>query len=248
MKSSIWLCIVLSFLKSGSSDMLGGTQWIQTFILGSHFEKGIFVSTVSTETVVIAAAACHSFSSCTLFCQENDGTYTFWRIIADPFLENDGQETTKKCWTSEDRGSIIPQLTGVSASARNLHPSFPERNANNLIDGVYNGNADGTAMVRGANAYILLDLGQEVLMRRIKIRPPYSLFNLGRFAAFNVLLGNTPQTFDFSTYELLGHYEGPYDSLEFVYIVDLEPPRSGCYVSIQRTVLGDFQIGNVQIY
>ena len=230
--------------------MPGGRQWIQTFVLGSHFNSGIFVSTFHGKKLMLAASFCHSFSNCALFCQEKDGTFTLWRIIADPFLENDAQGTAKKCWTSEEQGNFIPQLTGASASGRNTPSHHPLRTPGNLIDGVYSGTYDDTGMVIGTDPYFLIDLGEEVIVKKIKLRPNYVNVHVNRFHKITVRIGDVPKTGDFSTYEELGYYQGPYSGKEFIWSFEVDPPVSGRYVSIQKasTVHTILQIGHLQIY
>ena len=248
MKGFTGIFILLLILRDVRSDKIVKTPWLPTHIQDTFFEAVTPVIDIAYKNLIRASLLCDSFISCFIFCQENDGTFSFWKIIADPFLGENAQGTTKKCWTRHPRGNFIPLLTGVTISGSSLHSSFPERMPTNLLNGVYNFQSLSSAHFRGPTSpYFLVDLGEKLFVRKINLHAPTGPAASTRFAQISVRLGNVAQTGDFSSYVQCGYFEGP-DIPTGVFSIEVNLPLPYRFVSAQKYTLDEFMAIHLQIY
>ena len=248
MKGFSVIFILLSILRDVRSDKIVKTTWLPTHIQDAVFDGIEPVLDVPYKNLFRSSLLCDSFATCFIFCQENDDTFSFWKIIADPFLGENAQGPTKKCWTRHPRGNFIPLLTGVTISGSSLHPLYPERNPENLLDGVFVFKGFSSAYFQGTTSpYFLVDLGEKLFVRKINLYAPNGPSASYRFAQISVRLGNVAQTGDFSSYVECGYYEGPGIEDEIVSIeVNLPVPYR--FVSAQKYTLDQFMVTHLQIY
>ena len=248
MKGFAQIILVISILRGSMSINVIQTPWLPTLVLDSWFANSIKVSSVSALSLFRVSRLCESFSKCTLFCQENDSSFSFWRMLADPFLGENEQGVTKKCWTRQLRGNFVPHLTGVTISGSSIHWLFTERKASNLMDGVYNSDDVSTAFFKTQRSYFLIDLGQKFYLKAIKLYPLYGNSPRGRFSKISVRLGNTRRSGHFTDYTEVGYFDIGETPSDFVFTTDVNSPMQYRYVSVQSMTLDELVVGHVQIY
>ena len=242
------IILVFSILRGSKSINVIQAPWLPTFVLDSWFTNGIKVSNVSELSLFRVSRLCESFSTCTLFCQENDNSFSFWRMLADPFLGENEQGVTKKCWTRQLRGNFVPHLTGVTISGSAIHWLLPYCRATNLMDGVYDSKEASTAFFKNQRCYFLIDLGQKLHVKAIKLYPYYGNNMPWRFSKVSVRLGNTRRSGYFTDYTEFGYFEIGKRLSFFAFTTDVNSPMPYRYVSVQSMTLGEFMVGHVQIY
>ena len=243
-------CLTIVTVKvEGSPYDEQNTPWLPTTILESVLLHEAYVSETSTTSLFFAARTCESFTRCSLFCQDSESSFSYWFIIADPFLDHSDQGVTKKCWARQLRGNFISDKNGVSVSAwpHNLwyHARKPD---SDFLDGYYNGNIDQTLHLWPSyGAYFVIDLGSEVYIWRIKIFRSELGRKLGRFRKVSIRLGHTAETGDFSRYSELAYFNGDPTHLNFFFVVEPKPPQVGRYISVQTMSTKDLQVAHVQV-
>ena len=224
------------------------TPWLPTLVLDSWFANSIKVSNVSALSLFRVSRLCESFSTCTLFCRENDSSFSFWRMLADPFLGENEEGVTKKCWTRQLRGNFIPHLTGVTISGSSIHWLYRGRKATNLMDGVYNSDEGSTAFFKNQRSYFLIDLGQKLYVKAVRLYPLYLNRPFWRFYKVAVRLGNTYRSRFFPDYTEVGYFDIGETPSDFVFTTDVNLPMQYRYVCVQSMTLNEFVVGHVQIY
>ena len=241
-------CLAIVTLKvRGSPYDEQNTPWKPATILESVLLHEAYVSETSTTSLFFAARTCESFTRCSLFCQDSESSFSFWFIIADPFLDHSNQGVTKKCWTRQLRGNFISDKNGVTVSAWPFHSLFPARTTDDdFLDGYYNGDQDQTLHLWPSyGAYFIIDLGSEVYVRRIKIFRSEANRILGRFRKVSIRLGHTAETGDFSRYSELAYFNA--DPTDFFFVVEPKPPQIGRFISVQTMSTKDLQVAHVQV-
>ena len=251
--AALFPCLAIVTSKVEGSPHDESTPWLPTAILESALMYVAWskISSVSTSSLFFAARSCELFTWCTLFCQDSETTFSFWFVIADPYLDHSDRGTTKKCWTRQLRGNFLSDKNGVTVSAWPVNSYFPQRSTDDFLDGFYTGHWDETLHLGGVSghygAFFLIDLGAELYVRRIKIYNPtiHHLYD-ERFRNISIRLGNTGG--DFSENPEIGFFEGPPTGFAFSFVVKLKVPQLGRYLSAQSLSSEDFQVGHVQVH
>ena len=248
MKGFLQIISVISIFRCSKSINVIQTPWLPTLVLDSWFANKIAVSNVSELSLFRVSRLCESFSKCLLFCQENDSSFSFWRMLADPFLGEMEQGVTKKCWTRQLRGNFIPHLSGVTISGSSIHWLCKECKTTNLIDGFYDGSMVGAVFFKNARTYFLIDLGQKFHVKTIKLYPHFENVNIDRFAKISVRLGNIRRSGYFNDYTEFGYFEVGEASSVFVFTTEVNSPMQYRYVSVQSMTFSELVVAHVQIY
>ena len=255
--AALFPCLAIVTSKVEGSPYDENTPWLPTTIRESVVTAGF--SSVSTSSLFFAARSCELFTWCALFCQESETTFSFFSVIADPYLDHSDQGTTKKCWTRQLRGNFLSDKNGVTVLAWPKNSYFRNRFTEDLLNGFYDGNWDESIHLGGFpgrfGACFRIDLGAELYVRRIKI------YTVGitslyphRFQKISIRLGNTAGDFsgssagDFSGNPEIGYFEGPPTGFTFSLVIELKVPQLGRYLSAQTLSKDDFQFGHVQVH
>ena len=238
---------IFAFKVEGSPHDEKGTPWLPTVILESTLMPGRYISNVSTSSLFFAARSCEFFTWCSLFCQDSETEFSFWLIIADPYLDHSDRGVTKKCWTRQLRGNFISDKNGVTVSAWPVHSEFPERSTDDFLDGIFNGYWDTTLHLGPSyGSFFLIDLGTELYVRRIKIYNAAIAGTYDRFSKISIRLGNTGG--DFSLNPEITFFEGPPSGFAFSFVFEPRAPKLGRYISAQCLSATEFQVGHVQVH
>ena len=243
-------CLAIVTVKvEGSPYDEQNTPWLPTTILESVLLHEAYVSETSTTSLFFAARTCESFTRCSLFCQDSESSFSFWLILADPFLDYSNQGVSKKCWTRQLRGNFISDKNGVTVSAWPFNWMFPARTTDDdFLDGYYNNDVDQTLHIWPTyGAYFIIDLGSEVYVWRIKIYRGGVGVSFGRFSKVSIRLGHTAETGDFSRYSELGFFDGDPTDTYFSFVVEPEYPQIGRFISVQTMSTVSLQVGHVQV-
>ena len=243
-------CLAIVTLNVGGSPYdEKNTPWQPTTILKSVLLHEAYVSETSTTSLFLAARTCESFTRCSLFCKDSESSFSFWFIIADPFLDHSNRGVTKKCWTRQLRGNFIAEKNGITVSAWPFNWYYPARTTDNdFLDGYFNGDPDRTLhMWSSYGAYFIIDLGSELYVWRIKIYRAAIGRSFNRFSKVSIRLGHTAETGDFSRYSELAFFDGDPTDLYFFFIVEPKHPQIGRYISVQTMSTEPLQVSHVQV-
>ena len=180
-----------------------------------------------------ASRYCQLTGYCYLFCHESEGSFSLWKILASPNMNEDATEGVKNCWTNRPSKNFIPALSGVSIRGSNTIPAAPKRILENLIDGIYTFKRSDVYQANSEEyTYFVIDLGMKKMIEKIVL---YSTDIDGdlRFEKLSIRLGNHEVGNDFSSYEEIYYYVGPNPTTDFVLTIALDVPVSARYVSVQ---------------
>lgn len=164
---------------------------------------------------------------------------------------SEGDGNLLLCWTDKTSTNfILSENVTISGSANK--PEYPLRVVENLIDGLYGRTMNECYLsMYVPNPYLLLDFSIRQHVSVVHVRGQNSDNIAIHFESIEVRIGNTSSSGDFSSYELIGIYEGPTN------IVDLDVTfgnkhdiRFGRYISIQMMLVGGFemQVCHLEVY
>ena len=241
--------LVVSVMKASCGQSIEKTPWLPTMVGDSFFYDGKLLQEKSCRTLFDASVECETKNRCQIFCRETPGNFSFWDIIADPFLVAGGGGIAKECWTRHSRGNVILEPGTVLSSS----PVYKEdRTTENFKDGASSGqwfdifHSDGSV-----HPYILIDLGKVSFVRKVNVYPSsYASTYFKRFANISVRVGQKAMNGDFSQYEEIGIFKGAVAEVGDFLSVDPVQPVLGRFVSIQRydTSVDTLMVGHVQVY
>ena len=218
------------------------TPWLPTSINVTIFNN--FLSRGYYKTVFLASVQCSKSRLCKLFCKDSDGRFSFWKIIADPFLVESEPDAVKECWTNQLRGNAILNPETVLFSPNRV---YRERKVDNLKTGIYNGDHETSTHLKGY-PYIQVELEKAQHIRKINLYPGHYYEDLlFRFANISVYASQTTMDGNISQYRQIGYVKGPFAVEGSYYSLKLPTPISGRYI-IFKTFSSDLQIGHIQIY
>lgn len=218
-------------------------RWTLVYLSSSHFNG----STVQKEsralsTALSCAMHCNSLSWCSVWCLETVSACHVSSLIVGGSVLEIGADVVK-CYTKN-----YPEYAfGATIYWPIGSIDLPHRVKENLVDGVYDGSVDSCAITDlVVKPWFLLDLGTPRSVREVVLIAEPDEDVVSSFQNFEVKVGQRMELGDFSTYTLLGKFEGPSNVSQTV-ILTAPYPITGQYVSIQMIYNGTFQICHLEI-
>ena len=224
------------------------TPWLPTYVALVFFDtpKPQLLYSTSCRTVFQASMKCDISADCNIFCEEKDGTYSFWLIRAEPFLSNNGPRSFKKCWTRNPRKNLILEPGTVLSSPPLWR--YPDRTVEKLSDGIYYDDLlfDAFHLAGLELLYLLVDFGQEFVIKKINVYPGLyeddpRLYNI------YIASGNSLVNDDFSHFSEVDFIETPPTIKGIPFSVDLSNPITARYLAVYKPS-GVLRFNHIQVY
>ena len=227
----------------------GELVWLPTKILESTLSDAILQASAPCRSLYCASRYCQLTGYCYLFCHESEGSFSLWKILASPNMNEDATEGVKNCWTNRPSKNFIPALSGVSIRGTSANNHASKRIIENLVDGIYKFQENSAYHAHpGTYTYFVIDLGRQQMVEKIILYPASP--SLNRFEKLSICVGNHEVTDDFSSYKEIYYYDGPIPDASFVLTIDLNVPEFTRYISAQ--IMDDSQtelhIAHVEIF
>ena len=223
--------------------------WLPTIVDKTLFfpERWFFISNESYASIIQVIGECEKLNECRLWCPEPGGYFSLWKtVVADPFLDGShlGSDM-KKCYTYQLRGNIVLDLPDQSYTYS--EPFVLIRKPTNFKSGMHTGTLNGSFHSRASFPFLLIDFGEELLIRKVNIHPG------NRFGTnvmeISVRIGKAVHNENYSRYYEIGRFtlNGPFP--QNLISITLLRPYSGRYIFIhQLNSPPEFIIGHIQIY
>ena len=196
------------------------------------------------------SASCANIHWCRIIYQHGSDIFTMLDIFVLPFTDKGAGANSFKCWTlSRGKALDLISVTVIRVSA--LDGSNPTRIAANLLDGIYTFSMNECWITDVVlKPYVLYDLQTITTVSKVMVMAQKKNYLTDLFGNIEIRFGTTVVAGnDFSSYTLLGYYDGTPDYNE-IYEAIPSIPASGRYLSIQRidAVAVDVQICHLEIY
>ena len=240
-------CVSSLIIEKNFREVFLDETWLQN----AKTTNSQTVSPVITRSVIstVPSALCVTISWCRIICQNEVDNFLMSDIFVLPFVNDRHGNNALKCWTLS-RGSSF-DLNTVSVVAHSpTFTKFPNRIPENLLDEIFNfQNRQCWVADYSNNPYVLFDLQTLTTISRVTIVGQNGLNIVNHFRKIEIRLGNSSVTGnDFSSYTLLGYYDGT-PSPNIIFEAMPLNPQVGRFLAIQRLSTTDrLQVCHLEIY
>lgn len=182
-----------------------------------------------------AAVNCGKTELCYAFCETNPGEFSFLQLKVVPSNEDPNGAPYLDCYTNRLRSILTGQSNITIHAATGAALGYPIRIPTNLLKGYCYDNYNIIYMSqRNTQAFVVFDLGAEHAVRKIIVHSETENGAVHRrFTSFEVRVGTTPQSGDFTSYTLMGSMTDIPQYGWYEFHTNAPAPVSGRYVSIQ---------------
>lgn len=237
MKSLLMFLISLKVF----STTFGDSYWTRVYVEASKLNENEELKTTEVETnrvtnVGFRQLRCEKRIWCQIVCYESDGSYLMTSLLVSPGYKNTSEGML--CYTR-----IRPDLlNGAKTSSSGVAPDYPQRVSDNAIKRMNTGGRDHDECFHGEQGdpiWILVELLNEYEVESVTLYPQTyepgatNVADHYTFRNLKVKVGNSKQSGDFSSYTLLGTYEGPNTSNEPITIKSTTSIK-GKYISVEK--------------
>lgn len=193
-------------------------------------------------SLTLCGSTCMRTNRCRLWCLTQPGRCQLSPIIVSGSYQPSQPDGALLCYTSRSL-DFAAQASITSTGDRN-----EEKAKENLVDGVYNLFSSGTAIAKCGeeSCWFLVDLGTERVISEVLLMAHHNEGNrVNRFRDIEVKVGDV--ALNFSSYTLLGTFEGPAEPSQEV-VLRPPSPLTGRYVLILKTSVNQyFQVAHLEI-
>lgn len=227
-------------------------QWRRVLFEESLFTHTVMQTSRQLSSVTLCGAACMRQDWCNLWCRDPPTTCLLTSLIVSGSYQPSEPYGARTCYT-RSRGLDMAYGANITSSPPYNEKKIPA----NLVNGFHTGIIQSLALVvdisnTTGDAWFLLDLGDTRTVSEVmlvaQLRSSYDNGGkVSRFRDVEVKVGDVQESGDFTSYTLLGTFQGPALRGERV---TLRPPAplEGRYVSIQKKSPGDFTMAHLEIY
>ncbi|XP_047476161.1 uncharacterized protein LOC125029996 [Penaeus chinensis] len=203
--------------------------------------------------LIRCAAACTVDPQCQMWCQgaSSEECLVSDMVVASAYVEADLADAIA-CYTRRLKDLVV----GASIEGSPVHPKFPLRVKENLIDGIFYQDENNKCYRTDNNLnrpWFALDFGTTVTFRFVKLfaQALGALSMVNTIADVEVRVGMAAVTTpgDFSSYQFFGNFTGP--AVEFGQVIVLESPASvtSRFLSVQKMQDGErLQVCHIEVY
>lgn len=236
--ATVWAWAVVFGAIEGGNMVL----WRLVLVESSLF-KNTGDQTQRNLSLTLCGTACLKHDWCQLWCHVQPRECLLTSLIVSGSYQPSQADDALSCYTSRR-----PEFAaGASVNSSTMDGSL--RIAENLVDGVYRRNKDEACTRKNLrkNAWLLVDMGAIRLISEVLLMSYFKKSDpVLQFQDIDVKVGNVQEAGNFSSYTLLGSFQGPGLSNQ---VVVLRPPAplKGQYVSIQRWSTGALCIAHLEI-
>ena len=198
--------------------------WRHVLVESSWIEK----NATRNLSVTLCGTLCMKYVRCQLWCHVKPHRCVLTSLIVSGSYQPLVSDEVLVCYTNKRPD----YAAGASITSSGTEDST--RTADNLVDGIYNGNRTQTS-IAAKDTWFLVDLGVGRVISEVLLMMAHTQSSgpVERFEYITVKVGDVKESGNFSSYALLGTFTGPGVSKQ---VVVLRPPTplKGRYLSIQK--------------
>ena len=233
------LMIILVHTEASLNEV---TMWSKVLVSNVRFTKAS--SLLKQERIpkhswirTYPAIVCESHDWCYLYCKNEADTYTLWDFLIMPFGTDNLGAPFSTCWTMRSVNNLInvPGLVSIFSSTP-VSVLTPKRIPEHLLQTTFDREIEPGCFrsTLASKPYIVFDVGSSLPISKVFVaaQPNDKVSKLFRYIEIRV--GAVPVSGDdFSSYILLGYFDGTGTGTHFTYETKAPTPINGRYISIQ---------------
>lgn len=243
--SVVWVCMALWAWATVFPAAEGGamTLWRLVLVESSWFKETV-VQAPRNLSLILCGAACMRHDWCRLWRHDEPRWCLLTSLTVSGSYQPSQSDGALSCYIRHQ-----VELTFGASITSSKHYHSNKKLRLNLVDGVYNGDIDETALVikgSGVFAWFLVDVGVVVPVSEVVLVAQPNTNAANDFKDIEVRVGSVKMSGDFTSYSLLGTFTGPGEP-EKIVVLRPAAPLTGRFISIQRTTDGRLQIAHLEI-